>query len=79
VQREATRACPVDGTPLAPEHRSGIALDRCPSCEGVWLDAGELDVVIRAASSLVSGRSDRVADLLVDVFTGASDKVKRRK
>lgn len=79
VQRESTRSCPVDGTPLAPEHRSGIALDRCPSCEGIWLDADELDLVIRAASSLTSGRSDRVANLLVDVFVGDSDKAKSGK
>ncbi|TGX46572.1 hypothetical protein E5A74_03160 [Sphingomonas naasensis] len=26
--------------------RSGIEIDHCPSCRGVWLDRGELDKII---------------------------------
>jgi len=26
--------------------RSGIEIDYCPSCRGVWLDRGELDKII---------------------------------
>ena len=44
--------CPVDGTKLVPMERSGIEIDHCPSCRGVWLDRGELDKIIeRSASS----------------------------
>ncbi|MCX8474867.1 MAG: zf-TFIIB domain-containing protein [Sphingomonas sp.] len=44
--------CPVDGTKLVPMERSGIEIDHCPSCRGVWLDRGELDKIIeRNASS----------------------------
>jgi Zn-finger nucleic acid-binding protein len=50
------------------EHRSGVALDRCPSCEGVWLDAGELERIVEAARRVAEARGDRVADLLVEVF-----------
>jgi len=33
--------------------RSGIEIDYCPSCRGVWLDRGELDKIIeRNAASL---------------------------
>lgn len=38
--------CPVDGTKLVPMERSGIEIDHCPSCRGVWLDRGELDKII---------------------------------
>jgi hypothetical protein len=32
--------------------RSGIEIDYCPDCRGVWLDRGELDKIIdRAAPS----------------------------
>ena len=34
--------------------RSGIEIDYCPDCRGVWLDRGELDKILakeRAASS----------------------------
>ncbi len=39
-------ACPVDGTPLTMSERSGIEIDYCPTCRGVWLDRGELDKII---------------------------------
>ena len=38
--------CPVDGTTLVMSERSGIEIDYCPSCRGVWLDRGELDKII---------------------------------
>ena len=46
-------ACPVDGATLVMSERSGIEIDYCPSCRGVWLDRGELDKIIErnAASS----------------------------
>ena len=28
--------------------RSGIEIDYCPACRGVWLDRGELDKIIAA-------------------------------
>jgi Zn-finger nucleic acid-binding protein len=39
-------ACPVDGTALVMSERSGIEIDYCPACRGVWLDRGELDKII---------------------------------
>ena len=39
-------ACPVDGTTLVMSERSGIEIDYCPQCRGVWLDRGELDKII---------------------------------
>ena len=38
--------CPVDGTTLQMSERSGIEIDYCPQCRGVWLDRGELDKII---------------------------------
>jgi Zn-finger nucleic acid-binding protein len=42
----APMACPVDGTTLVMSERSGIEIDYCPTCRGVWLDRGELDKII---------------------------------
>ncbi len=39
-------SCPVDGTTLLMSERSGIEIDYCPTCRGVWLDRGELDKII---------------------------------
>lgn len=38
--------CPVDGAILVLADRSGIEIDYCPDCRGVWLDRGELDKII---------------------------------
>ena len=39
-------ACPNDGATLVMSERSGIEIDYCPTCRGVWLDRGELDKII---------------------------------
>ena len=38
--------CPIDGTQLVMTDRSGVEIDYCPQCRGVWLDRGELDKII---------------------------------
>jgi len=38
--------CPTDGAVLVMSDRSGIEIDYCPTCRGVWLDRGELDKII---------------------------------
>jgi Uncharacterized protein conserved in bacteria len=39
--------CPVCNTvTLVMSERSGIEIDYCPQCRGVWLDRGELDKII---------------------------------
>ena len=35
--------CPKCNMDLKPKTHSGIELDACPSCEGMWLDFEELD------------------------------------
>ena len=46
ANNQGPMACPVDGTTLVMSERSGIEIDYCPSCRGVWLDRGELDKII---------------------------------
>ena len=43
AQGEDNRACPVDGATMQKEIAHMIVIDRCPSCQGVWLDSGELE------------------------------------
>ena len=39
--------CPTcTDTTLVMSERSGIEIDYCPACRGVWLDRGELDKII---------------------------------
>lgn len=45
-----TMKCPVDGETLVMTDRSGVEIDYCPTCRGVWLDRGELDKIIERAA-----------------------------
>jgi Zn-finger nucleic acid-binding protein len=38
--------CPVCGERLKEVERSGVLVDICPSCKGVWLDRGEIDKIM---------------------------------
>ena len=39
--------CPVcPASTLVLTDRSGVEIDYCPTCRGVWLDRGELDKII---------------------------------
>ena len=42
--------CPIDGNQLVMTDRSGVEIDYCPQCRGVWLDRGELDKIIERSS-----------------------------
>jgi Zn-finger nucleic acid-binding protein len=44
-------ACPIDGATLVMSERSGIEIDYCPTCRGVWLDRGELDKIIERSAA----------------------------
>ncbi len=37
--------CPQCGMKLIEINYKGIVVDKCSSCDGIWLDAGELDAV----------------------------------
>ena len=49
MSRESARICPVDGSTLLKEDSNEIIIDRCPTCKGIWLDAGELEAIKEAA------------------------------
>jgi Zn-finger nucleic acid-binding protein len=46
--------CPNCNVSLVMTERSGIEIDYCPDCRGVWLDRGELDKIIERSSSNVN-------------------------
>ncbi|MEI8143732.1 MAG: zf-TFIIB domain-containing protein [Candidatus Berkelbacteria bacterium] len=42
--------CPVCSVALVMSERSGVEIDYCPECRGVWLDRGELDKIIEKSN-----------------------------
>lgn len=42
--------CPHCNVTLVMSEKSGIEIDYCPQCRGVWLDRGELDKIIERST-----------------------------
>jgi Zn-finger nucleic acid-binding protein len=53
--------CPNDSATLVMSERSGVEIDYCPDCRGVWLDRGELDKIIDRAEPVQASASDHAA------------------
>ena len=47
--------CPVCESDLKMTERSGVEIDYCPVCRGVWLDRGELDKIIERSGRDTDG------------------------
>jgi len=41
--------CPHCDIVMQEMTKTGVLIDRCPTCKGVWLDRGELDKVLNRA------------------------------
>ena len=55
----AVMACQICKTGLTMSDRSGVEIDYCQTCRGVWLDRSELDKIIeRSAQDAAPARSD---------------------
>lgn len=44
--------CPHCNVSLVMTERSGVEIDYCPKCRGIWLDRGELDKIIERSAVL---------------------------
>jgi hypothetical protein len=49
---------------------SNVAIDRCASCGGVWLDGGERELITRAALQAARRNPQEAEDLLATVLAG---------
>jgi len=60
--------CPKCGADLKEEEHGQVKVDICPECKGMWLDAGEMDLLRQVEKS--SGKN--VFGGLMDFFPGRS-------
>jgi hypothetical protein len=44
--------CPKCGMELAGINYQGVKIDRCSACHGIWLDAGELEEILKKENLL---------------------------
>jgi Zn-finger nucleic acid-binding protein len=54
--------CPKCGTPMRSVERSGVTIETCPDCRGIFLDRGELDRLLDLEAEVVAGRTVRGDD-----------------
>jgi hypothetical protein len=47
--------CPKCGTQLVEIEYKNIMIDKCPECEGLWLDCGELEQVVTKEDNFLGG------------------------
>ena len=52
--------CPRDQVELLVEHHHGIEVDRCPECNGRWLDDGELSQLEATVKSTEEQRAGMI-------------------
>ena len=70
--------CPVDGETLVMADRSGVEIDYCPKCRGVWLDRGELDKIIERGAPAAPVRAPEPAQAQPGVTRYGDDDDDRR-
>lgn len=49
------RRSPITGEPMVQKAFHGVTIDVCPTSGGVWLDAGELEVLMKVNQAAVGG------------------------
>ncbi|TNE53111.1 MAG: hypothetical protein EP344_15025 [Bacteroidetes bacterium] len=54
--------CPNCNRKLSQTVRSGVEIDFCPECRGVWLDRGELDKIIERVTAEERTHADAIID-----------------
>jgi rubrerythrin len=45
LRQQSLMRCPKCGTQLATIQHHNVTVEECPSCQGLWLDRGELEIL----------------------------------
>lgn len=65
--------CPKDGYDLASSEHHGVQIETCPNCRGMWLDAGELEVIAQ------DDRPALLTRVLSDAFSSLRGSGRKRE
>lgn len=66
-RREHYMKCPKCGHDIAEQSVGPVKVDVCPECHGMWLDAGELEMITKVKDGAVGG-------FLKDILKGLRSK-----
>jgi len=70
LQNEANRKrlSPITGKPMEQITLMGVVVDRCPTSGGIWLDAGELEQIVKSSKSPEAQGSGFLSNFLESLF-----------
>ena len=71
--------CPIDGADLVMTDRSGVEIDYCPKCRGVWLDRGELDKIIERSAPQAAPQAAPQPERGGSPWQGGGEQPRRKK
>lgn len=71
--------CPNCQTELKMGDGSGVEIDYCPSCRGVWLDCGELDKIVARLSAAPWAQGDEEFRSAPEVRDHGDARKRKRK
>lgn len=63
--------CAACGEPMIVLELAGIEIDNCPACKGIWLDSGELELLLTGA--------DKREEVLNSFSSDSGSREKRRR
>jgi Zn-finger nucleic acid-binding protein len=66
--------CPSCGGELVQLERSGVHIDACRNCRGVWLDRGELDTILQRERQVVASHHDDDEEFFREMSGQSSSK-----
>lgn len=64
-RRQHFMKCPKCGADLVERAQGKVTIDECPECHGMWLDAGELDLI----SQITRNPAGRFMDDFINLFS----------
>lgn len=64
--------CPSCGGELVELDRSGVRIDACRNCRGVWLDRGELERILERERQVVGAADDE--DFIREITGGGKER-----
>jgi hypothetical protein len=56
ASQAALMHCPKCGTKLVTVTQHDVTVEECPSCKGIWLDRGELEILAKRENEGAIGR-----------------------
>ena len=70
-KNEPIRKCPIDNTDMKKQLVADVfIIDGCPTCGGVWLDKGELEIIEKKSKDEGWRRGTGIASLFLGLGVG---------